>query len=246
MKSINIAAASDIGRVRRANEDCYEVWQPSADTACVIVADGMGGHKGGQLASRSAISHVRKCLEKQGVFSMDGDLVPKALETCIISANEKVFLKSLEETELVGMGTTMVLCVIREGRLYAANVGDSRLYLVRNGIAEQITKDHSVVQELLDAGSITYDQMKQHPQKHVITRAIGSERSIAADTFSRRLTAGDTIIVCSDGLTNLVSDQELAAETVNYTDVKDNVTHLIALANERGGSDNITAAVIRL
>ncbi len=243
---MEIAAKSDVGRVRHVNEDAVYFLQYDDTEAYVIVADGMGGHKGGKLASHGCIDRIRGYLAGRAIYQAQQQEIPHILTECLDYVNESLYLKSLEDAALVGMGTTVVLCVISRHTAYVANVGDSRMYLLRGGEIRQITKDHSLVQELLDAGSITPEEAQHHANKNVITRAIGSEKSVLTDTYTVDLQENDIIILCSDGLTNLVPDNELLHILQQEPTLEDGVNRLVEAANRSGGFDNITVAAIKV
>lgn len=243
---MEIAAKTDVGRVRHVNEDAVYYLQHDDTEAYVIVADGMGGHKGGKLASHGCIDRIRGYLAGRAVYQAHPQEIPDILKECLDYVNESLYLKSLEDASLVGMGTTVVLCVISHFTAYVANVGDSRMYLLRGGEIRQVTKDHSLVQELLDAGSITPEEAQHHTNKNVITRAIGSEKSVAVDTYTVDLQDNDLIILCSDGLTNLITDAEMVRILQREPVLEDGISRLVEAANSYGGFDNITVAAIRV
>lgn len=243
---MEIAVKTDVGKVRHINEDAVYFLQYDDTKAYVIVADGMGGHKGGKLASQGSIDRIRGYFAGRAVQLAACNEIPGILKECLDYVNESLYLKSLEDATLVGMGTTVVLCVITENTVSVANVGDSRLYRLHNGSIQQITKDHSLVQQLLDAGSITPEEAQHHNNKNVITRAIGSEMTVDVDTYTITVQKDDLIILCSDGLTNLVSDTEIAEVLQQEAALQDGVDKLVELANSYGGFDNITVAAIRV
>lgn len=243
---MEIAVKTDVGKVRHVNEDAVYFLQYDDTNAYIIVADGMGGHKGGKLASQGSIDRIRGYFAGRAINQALGDEIPKILQECLSYVNESLYLKSLEDASLVGMGTTVVLCVIAESHAYVANVGDSRMYLLRKNAMQQITKDHSFVQQLVDAGSITPEEAQHHTKKNVITRAIGSEMTIEVDTYTVDIQKDDWIILCSDGLTNLVPDAEIAAILQQEPVLQDGVDRLVETANSYGGFDNITVAAIRV
>ena len=198
-------ARTDIGCVRKMNQDVFfYTTQPIGPLPNLfIVADGMGGHRAGDFAARYAID---VCVESIKNSSHASPI--KALDEAVKLANSMVFEKSETNTEYQGMGTTMVLCFIESGQLYVANVGDSRLYLLGDGLS-QVTEDHSYVAAMVRAGEITEEEARIHPDKNMITRAIGVCETVRIDYFEVDLKSGDRILLCSDGLTNMVSDQEI-------------------------------------
>ncbi len=223
---------SDIGKKRTNNQDSYYV----CDKWC-IVADGMGGHNGGEIASKTAVEIIKKSLLQQSL-SIDM-LLRDAIET----ANAEVYRMSVDDPTLEGMGTTAVLCYFDGGEVAVANVGDSRAYHISDKGIVQVTHDHSIVQQLIESGTITKSEAKTHPQKNLITRAIGTERTIVADVSRIAVGEGDCILLCTDGLTTYVSDEEIA-KVVRENDLDRAVRILVDLANSRGGMDNITALLI--
>jgi protein phosphatase len=240
-----IGAVSDPGRVRLNNQDCY--WVPpreyptelleSKGYLC-IVADGMGGHAQGQVASAMAVERV-----VQAYYS-DSDVdVVLALERAIHQANDAVYAAG-QTLEYAGMGTTVVAVVLKEGRAMVANVGDSRAYLISQGSAQQVTTDHSQVQEMMEQGLLTPEQAQDYPYRHVITRAIGVFAETLPDLFEIELKPSEAILLCSDGLSNLLDERDLIDAVMNLAPM-DAAQELVDLANLRGGTDNITAVVLK-
>ena len=240
---MNIAGGTDIGSVRAANEDYYKGHKFDDESFCAVVADGMGGHKGGQVASSTATTLIIDyiCNNLPDADSSDETMF-QVLTEAIKEANEKLFIQSLTEDELSGMGTTIVAVIYRGGRVYTANIGDSRMYIIDNGI-RQVTKDHSYVQDLVDRGIISENEAAVHPNKNIITRAVGTELDVDVDLFKFEVDANTKILLCTDGLTNFVDDKTLEKTVLEYdcTAAKDK---LIELANQNGGKDNITLIII--
>ena len=222
--------ATDIGLVRTTNQDNFYI-----DTAgkWAVVADGMGGHNGGETASTMAVEEIKKSMS-QGV----------GLKESVINANAVVYRKALEDDKLLGMGTTVVLCEVVGELVNIAHVGDSRAYLYKDHRLKQITKDHSIVQQLIDSGTITEEQAKYHPQRNLITRAVGTERNILVDYNTVEFGSKDCILICSDGLSSYVDESEIL-QILEDTKAKDAVGKLIEAANEKGGKDNITVVLIK-
>ncbi len=238
---MRIVGASDIGMVRKENQDAFWFCQSESGVALAVVCDGMGGARGGQRASTMAIDAVRHYLETHPKI---GD-VQAAFEQIFQFSNRYVYNEAYDNPELTGMGTTMVLALAKGETVYFANVGDSRGYHIKNGSISQITKDHSAVQELVDSGHLTERQAKIHPNKNIITRAIGIEDEVAFDLFETSAEEGDVIILCSDGLTNYVDENEIQFEIAGG-EFEDLPKRLIDLANSRGGADNITVVAIQI
>ena len=203
----------------------------------LIVADGMGGHNAGDYASKFVVQVLKKELEKS---REDG---PRAmLKKAIASANHQLIAESKTDAKLEGMGTTLVAATVIEHTLYFANVGDSRLYLLNDEI-RQLSKDHSLVQEMVRLGGLNAEEAKHHPDKNIITRAIGVKEDIEIDFFEYRLKKGDIILMCTDGLSNMVEDEEIFQIVRSSRDVVEAVEQLIERANSNGGKDNIGVIV---
>jgi protein phosphatase len=239
-----------VGQKRSGNEDSYDIWvsdaaggHPLADTL-LVVCDGMGGSNAGEVASRMAVEAVVRSFEAE---SGDEDATEDALRRAVETANAEIYQHSLEGEEFQGMGTTCTVAALKGERLVLAQVGDSRAYLVRGGAIEQLTDDHSLVAQLVARGQMTPEQARVDPRRNVVTRSVGVGPAVDVDTFSfaAPLQAGDTVLVCSDGLHGQVSDEELAAGASD-TSLDRGCRELIRLANERGGPDNITVALARL
>ncbi|GAC1640155.1 MAG: hypothetical protein NVS4B12_01180 [Ktedonobacteraceae bacterium] len=243
---LDVAQLTDVGRKRPHNEDnmAYVIPKdPQVMTkkgALFIVADGMGGHAAGEVASEIAVDTV-----SYAYYQEDNDDIAASLVHAIKRANTLIHQRAAENMLRSGMGTTCVAGVLRGGTAYIANVGDSRTYLVRNGLVRQISQDHSWVAEQVRAGLLTEDQARSHAQRNVITRCLGTQADVEVDIFSEELEEGDSFILCSDGLSGFVSDDDLRA-IVNQYVPQESVYHLVERANENGGPDNITAIVVRI
>jgi len=236
---LSAAARSDVGMRRTANEDAYAL---APSLGLYLVADGMGGHVAGQLASRLAAEHTVEAL--QLVAERDATLTEK-LRYCVAAANHHVYATALDKPEVQGMGTTLVAVLAGGGRLALAHVGDSRAYLVRSGRIRQLTDDHSLVAELVRRREISPDAAHEHPHRHVLTRAVGVRRAVDPDLAELTPAPGDVIVLCSDGLTTHVQDPEIAALVAAEVDLEHACARLVALANARGGDDNVTVALVR-
>ncbi|HPB45795.1 MAG TPA: Stp1/IreP family PP2C-type Ser/Thr phosphatase, partial [Microthrixaceae bacterium] len=227
---LNVGAATDVGQLRTLNEDSYAV---AADL--VAVADGMGGHRAGEVASALALSTF------QLAFSSRDEA---AMVAAVDAANAAVFEHASSDLQLSGMGTTLcAAAVIGDGEIAAVNVGDSRIYLLRDGELRQISEDHSFVEALVREGRLTRAQAEVHPQKNVITRALGVEADVLVDAWTVPVQDGDRIVLCSDGLTNEVPEQTIEDALRQFNDPVEVCGRLITLANIGGGRDNITVVV---
>ncbi len=228
-----VYTATDIGHRRRKNEDILACIEPET----YLVADGMGGHAAGEVASRMMAETA------SAVIGAQEDVSERILEKAILKANDDIRRLADEKPEYEGMGTTATL-FHREGTVgFWAHVGDSRLYLWREGTMRQITHDHSLVSELVSKGTITPEEARQHPQRNVITRAVGVERELLVDTGSFSIQAGDILLLCTDGLTTVVSD-EIIGEILSGNPLEDKAKTLVSRALDAGSRDNITAVVI--
>jgi protein phosphatase len=231
---LKYSAVTDVGRTRTNNQDGYFV----GDTWCVV-ADGMGGHNGGEVASRTAIEIIQKSLARQS------EHIDALLKNAIYQANGAIYGMSLENPVLAGMGTTAVLCYFNGGEAVIAHVGDSRAYHISPRGTRQVTHDHSIVQQLIESGTITPLEAKTHPQKNLITRAIGTESTIEVDVSRITTEKGDRVLLCTDGLTAFVSDADLE-RVIREHDIETAANRLVALANSGGGTDNITVVLIEI
>lgn len=244
---LNIWGMTDIGLVRRENQDAYAV-RISEDTGFTIcvVCDGMGGPGGGKLASRLAVdAFLSTCLANLR-REMTWEQVREVTAFAVAAANTAVYERSCAGDGLRGMGTTLVSAILREGEALVDNVGDSRAYAVRSGGgATRVTRDHSVVERLVRQGNITEEEARRHPNRNLITRALGPDREAFSDSYSVSLEPGDCLLLCTDGLTGTVTDQELAREILRGTEDNQCLDRLLELAKERGAPDNVTAVLLR-
>ena len=245
---------TDVGRKRDANQDDFVIKKYSDDTIAAVVCDGMGGANGGNIASAVAAAAFMKILDEKeseapSFFGVSDKKLLGILAEAVNEANISVYDLSADDPSLEGMGTTLVGCVICGEKIFVVNVGDSRLYAFRKDGFEQISHDHSFVQMLVDMGKTTSEEAKASKMKNLITRAVGTARKVESDVFTSELSHGDTVVLCSDGLSNLVEPEEIANEVkdaVATGDFQSACENLVALANERGGVDNITAVLLSL
>jgi PPM family protein phosphatase len=209
-----------------------------------IVADGMGGHAAGEVASEMAVQIVQR--ELTGVQSLDNDDVVKLTAAALRKANRAIHDRTITEVDKQGMGTTASVLLVAGARYVIGQIGDSRIYLLRDGSFTQITKDHSYVQEQVDAGFLTPEQARYHPYSNVITRCVGASQDVEPDIYRGEVRAGDLFLVASDGLTGMVDDRRLAQLLGSGAQPERKVQALISEANGRGGLDNITAIIVQV
>lgn len=226
---------TDVGRKREMNQDyVFATDQPVGPFPnLLVVADGMGGHKAGDFASKYTVNVLRQELEKSST-DKPGDI----LKRVVVTANNELIRVADTDVKLEGMGTTLVAATIIGNTLYFANVGDSRLYLISDKI-RQLSKDHSLVEEMVRLGGIKAEEAKNHPDKNIITRAIGVKLDVEADIYEYRLKKGDIILMCTDGLSNMVEDEDMFDIVKGARDIVEAVEMLIEKANSNGGRDNI-------
>jgi protein phosphatase len=234
LRATEIVALTDTGLQRRDNEDSKFARSP-----VFVVADGMGGAQAGEVASRIAVEAFEEALPDGG--SPEEQLSARARE-----ANKRIYSISREQQERAGMGTTLTAAHLGEHDLAIAHVGDSRAYLFRGGQLQRLTQDHSLVDELVRQGKLTAEQAAEHPQRSIITRALGPEEEVEVDTFTYPLRPGDVVLLCSDGLTSMVSEEDMTSTLASSTTLEQAGQTLIREANEAGGRDNITVVLFRV
>ena len=237
-------ATSDIGMARQINEDSYYISKPDDEIKLFIVADGMGGYNGGEVASNLAVqaahnyilSNFEKAKESKELLL---DLAKNSMQY----ANKIVYEKALQDEEFKNMGTTLDICLIYGNKAYISHIGDSRIYRIRKEFMRKLTKDHSYVQQLVDEGKITKEESMNHPKKNMLVKALGCTEYIEPDVIIKAFIKGDIILMCTDGLTNMITEEEI------FRIIKSNEENpseeLIKKANENGGLDNITAVIIK-
>ena len=243
---MNVWGMTDIGLVRRENQDAYAVYagEETGFTICVV-CDGMGGPGGGRLASRLAVDAFLSACRGNLRREMDWEQVREVTAFAVAEANAAVYERSCSEEGLRGMGTTLVSAVVREGEALLDNVGDSRAYLVHNGGISRITRDHSVVERLVEQGSITEEEARRHPNRNLITRALGPDASALSDSYQVLLDPGDCLLLCTDGLITTAMDHELEREILQDGGTGACLNRLLEIAKERGAPDNVTAVLLR-
>lgn len=229
------AARSDVGRVRENNEDyCY------ADGRLFIVADGMGGHQGGEVASLAAVEEFLRCeRENRAVDPL------RRLRACLQAANQAVLRMATGNPELEGMGTTFTVLLLDRGA-YLGHVGDSRAYLLREGGINPLTRDHSLVEKMVREGRLTPGEARWHPRRNIILRAVGLTPNLSADLVRVEVRPGDRILLCTDGLSSQLEDEEISQVLREVEEPEECVTRLVEEANARGGEDNVTVVVVDL
>ena len=240
---LSVAARSDIGMIRAGNEDNFYADANSA-RGLFIVADGMGGHAAGEVASEMAVQIVTR--ELMPIRSVTDEGVVERVAAALRSANLAIFTRTIEEVDKQGMGTTASVLLLADGHYLIGQVGDSRVYLLRDGALRQLTKDHSYVQEQVDAGFLTPEQARYHPYSNVITRCVGASDNVEPDIYVGEVKTGDLFLVASDGLTGMVDDRRLQQLLMSRATPGRLVDALIAEANGRGGLDNITAIIVQV
>ncbi len=240
---MNIGVATDVGRVRELNEDNYCI--VSGDIKLFIVADGMGGHNAGEVASQIAVEKIKEHIIRYIPQEQEEQQIKGIIYEAFNRANRDIYNRAKNEAECDGMGTTATAAIIIEERLYIGHIGDSRAYMIADGVIEQVTQDHSLVAELLRKGSISEREALQHPQKNIITRALGTDEGVKPDIYSVEFNESDILILCSDGLSNFVDKYELERCILEMEDSQDCCDYLVNLANSRGGFDNITLIIVK-
>ena len=237
------SARTDVGMIRSGNEDNFAV-DANGDRGLFVVADGMGGHAAGEVASEMAVQIIG--LELAGLKNLDDQASGEKVMEALKKANRNIHDRTIAEVDKQGMGTTASVLVVANTRYLIGQVGDSRVYLLRDGALKQLTKDHSYVQEQVDAGFLTPEQARYHPYSNVITRCVGASPEVQPDVYQGEVKLGDLFLVASDGLTGMVDDRRLHALLMSRAEPERKVHSLIAEANGRGGLDNITAIVVQV
>lgn len=239
---MKFAYRTDVGLRRKDNQDSVGVYQNTNGAMIAIVADGMGGHQGGDVASEMVVSHLGSAFETNQSQTID-ELI-RWLIFELNSENDRILEKAHNHTNLSGMGTTFVAVLLVADTYIVANIGDSRCYRYRDGVLKQLTEDHSLVNELVKHGDISPEDAKHHPQKNLITRSLGISKDVDADVTIYHSYAGDTLLLCSDGLTNMVSDAKIQEVLGSNQPLQGKCDDLVRFANDQGGQDNITALLL--
>ena len=236
---MKIYSRTDIGKKRSINQDAYYVGEFDDGSAFAIVCDGMGGHMAGDIASERAISVISDYIKKSYSPKMNSSAVENLLRAAVDSANTEIYDLAHSSSDFEGMGTTATLAIIYKNKLITAHVGDSRIYAVDSEGIKQVSTDHSFVQELLSRGEITREFAEHHPARNYITRAVGTEDTLKVDVSVNDY-KGNVVLICSDGLTNMLSDSQIKDIVNENDDLQTAAEELVAFANKKGGLDNIT------
>ena len=240
---MRILAKSDRGKARDMNQDYFYVSDENSSPRLCILADGMGGYKGGEIASNLAVNSAKKYIENNfKTITKDKEGISKLINSAVEYANLVVYEKAKEIIELKDMGTTLEICLIYNNKAYIGHVGDSRIYRIRNNSIKRLTTDHSYVEQLIKEGKITKEESYNHPKKNMLLKALGCRSLVEPEILCRPFLKGDIILMCSDGLTNMVTEKEIYKILLENPDKP--VANLINEANRQGGLDNITAIII--
>lgn len=237
-------ATSDVGKTREINEDYFYISYPDDEIQLFILADGMGGYNGGEIASKLAVTTAKNyIMTNYEKTDKDKDLLLELVKSSSQYANMVVYEKAQQNIELNNMGTTLDICLIYQNKAFISHIGDSRIYRIRKNFIRKITKDHSYVQQLVDEGKLTKEESMKHPKKNMLMKALGCTPFIEPDGLIKGFVKDDTILMCSDGLTNMVSEEEILR--IIQDNPTDATKMLVQRANDLGGADNITAVIIR-
>ena len=240
---MRVFATTDIGKVREENQDYFYISMQDSEIKLYILADGMGGYKGGEIASSLAVNCIKSYIESNfETNTKDKEALQRLVKNAIEYANLIVYDKSREKEELKNMGTTIEVCLIYNNRAYIGHIGDSRIYRIRKDIIRKLTKDHSYVEKLVQDGTITKEEAVHHPKKNMLMKALGCSAYVEPDIMVKGFLKDDIILMATDGLTNMMTDQEIyKVITMNKNEATKN---LIQIANDRGGYDNVTVIMI--
>lgn len=238
-----VAGLTNQGMERARNEDsCFAV--NDSNSALLVVADGMGGHRAGDVASQIAVSTAEKFWNQiNDTAALNDEEARSVVKNIIIEANKQVLEEAGSFTEKRGMGTTLTVGLLYDRCLTVGHIGDSRAYLINDGQIQRLTSDHSLLEQLIQSGQVKPEEAKNHPKRHVLTRALGTSSEPEIDLFEKDIKPGSILVFCTDGLTSLVEDHEILTVASDKTDPQRQAESLIALANARGGFDNITVVI---
>ena len=236
-------AKTDVGKAREMNQDYYYIPSSENDLQIYILADGMGGYNAGEVASRMAVESAKDYIHKHFAKNKDSkEKLEALLKDAIEYANSVVYKKAQSKEDLRGMGTTLDVCLIYNSRIYIGHVGDSRVYRIRKEFMRRLTKDHSYVQTLVDDGTITKEEAYSHPKKNMLTKALGCVQTVEPDVYTKTFIKDDIILMCSDGLTNMIREENIYG--IIKQDKENAIENLVKQANDNGGLDNITVVII--
>lgn len=241
---MHVWGLTDPGMIREQNQDFYCIMKLSREQILTVVCDGMGGARSGNIASKMAAELFVKEVKRAARSNMKPERIDEMLTQALEMANKAVFEQSQLSEEYKGMGTTLVAAFFQKNTVTVVNVGDSRAYLLNQTGVQAITTDHSLVEMMVQRGELTREQAKSHPGKNLITRAVGTESAVECDLFHCSVEKGDNILLCSDGLSNLMSDQEILFEVIHGVNKSDCCQRLMKLANYRGAPDNVTVILV--
>ncbi len=241
---IKAYAKTDVGKVREKNEDYYEISNSLDEVQLYILADGMGGASGGEVASRLAVKKAKNYIQNNfKTIEKDKDSIIQLIASSMEYANMCVYEEARENKELEGMGTTLEIVLIYNNKAYIGHIGDSRIYRIRKSFIRKLTQDHSYVQKLVKDGTITQEQAEKHPQKNILLKVLGCDEFIEPDMMVKGFLKDDILVMCSDGLSNMVKQEDIYK--MASKDIEQAPIELVKLANENGGFDNITVVVIK-
>lgn len=240
---MQVFAKTDIGKARDNNQDFYYISNSGDVPEVYILADGMGGYNAGEVASRMAVESAKDYIHKHFAKNKDSkEKLEALLKDAIEYANSVVYKKAQSKEDLRGMGTTLDVCLIYNSRIYIGHVGDSRVYRIRKEFMRRLTKDHSYVQTLVDDGTITKEEAYSHPKKNMLTKALGCVETVEPDVYTKTFIKDDIILMCSDGLTNMIREENIYE--IIKQDKENAIENLVKQANDNGGLDNITVVII--
>ncbi len=244
---LKVCGMTNIGKRRELNEDSFKIcgFEGGVPHGVCVLADGMGGHNAGEIASGMAVEILTEELA-EGLGKIHDNEICKSIASAIDFANSRIYEMSLSNPEQAGMGTTLVVAYVKDEQLWVANIGDSCAYVVNSKEICKMTIDHSIVEELVRRGSITREEARNHPDKNIITRALGTEGFVDADYYDYKLSEGETVLLCSDGLTETVRDERIQEIVEREESIDKAVAALIDEANVNGGVDNITVVAFRV
>lgn len=243
---MNVWAISDTGLVRQQNQDAFRIEKPAPGQMLLVVCDGMGGARAGNTASELAVETFGDAVVERLAQVSSAEEISALLTDAVAQANHAVWSRGSRDPECFGMGTTLVAALIRQERCYIVNIGDSRAYYIDQSGIRRITRDHSVVEDLVLRGEITPEQARTHPQKNLITRALGTTESVRADLYEQPCEAGSFLLLCSDGLSNVVTEQEMLYEVIHGGQPEDCCNRMLDTALQRGAPDNVTAVLLQM